>query len=245
MARVTVEDCVERIPNRFDLVMTAALRSRNISAGAPLTVEADNDKNQVISLREIADLTVDLKELEEQLIQSMQRHVEIDKPEEDDLDMISIQQEVLGEADDAPAPAKTPAAKSAPMSADDVFAKSDSKVFADMDIDPDAEEATPEAAAVANVAEEATPEAAAVADVAEEITPEAETVPYAAEETIAPVAPEATTQQDDVQTNEQVEVSHAAEEIEIVPESSEDAAAPEETPESQVAGQESGDSNKL
>ena len=259
MARVTVEDCVERIPNRFDLVMTAALRSRNISAGAPLTVEADNDKNHVISLREIADLTVDLKELEEQLIQSMQRHVEIDEPEEDDLDMISIQQEVLGEADDAPAPAKTPAAKSAPMSADDVFAKSDSKVFADMDIDPDAEEATPdveavanvaeeatpEAAAVADVAEEATPEAAAVADVAEEITPEAETVPYAAEETIAPVAPEATTQQDDVQTNEQVEVSHAAEEIEIVPESSEDAAAPEETPESQVAGQESGDSNKL
>ena len=84
MARVTVEDCVERIPNRFDLVMTAAQRSRNISAGAPLTVETDNDKNHVISLREIADLTVDLKELEEQLIQSMQRHVEIDEPEEDE-----------------------------------------------------------------------------------------------------------------------------------------------------------------
>jgi|GEM_PF-113497 DNA-directed RNA polymerase subunit omega len=159
MARVTVEDCVERIPNRFDLVMMAAQRSRNISAGASLTVEADNDKNHVISLREIADLTVDLKDLEEQLIQSMQRHVEVDEPEEDDLDMTSIQQEVLGESEEpAPAPAASapemssepsaeettePAqdAASAEISAEDVFSKSPSNVFASMEIDPDKEEA--------------------------------------------------------------------------------------------------------
>ncbi len=62
MARVTVEDCVERIPNRFDLVMLAAQRSRDVSAGSPLTVDRDNDKNPVIALREIADGTVDLEQ---------------------------------------------------------------------------------------------------------------------------------------------------------------------------------------
>ncbi|MEQ8195931.1 MAG: DNA-directed RNA polymerase subunit omega [Rhodospirillales bacterium] len=99
MARVTVEDCVEQVENRFDLVMLAAQRSRNIAAGAPLTVDADNDKNHVIALREIADSTVDLADLEEQLVQSMQRHVEIDEPEEDEIDMLSIQQELQGEGE--------------------------------------------------------------------------------------------------------------------------------------------------
>ena len=84
MARVTVEDCVEKVPNRFDLVMLAGHRSRNITAGAPLTVDRDNDKNPVVALREIADGTIGVEETHDSLIRSMQRHVEIDEPEEED-----------------------------------------------------------------------------------------------------------------------------------------------------------------
>lgn len=84
MARVTVEDCVEKIPNRFELVMLSAQRAREILAGAPLTVEADNDKNPVIALREIADETVELDDLRDALVQSQQRHVEFDLPEEEE-----------------------------------------------------------------------------------------------------------------------------------------------------------------
>ena len=83
MARVTVEDCVLKIPNRFDLVMLAAQRSREIASGAQLTVDRDRDKNPVVALREIAEETTDLATLGESLIQSMQKHVEIDEPEED------------------------------------------------------------------------------------------------------------------------------------------------------------------
>lgn len=86
MARVTVEDCVLKVPNRFDLVMVAAQRSRDISAGSPLTVERDNDKNPVIALREIAEETVSIEALSDALIQGMQRHVEIDEPEEEPQD---------------------------------------------------------------------------------------------------------------------------------------------------------------
>ena len=86
MARVTVEDCVLKVPNRFDLVLVASQRSRDISAGAPLTVERDNDKNPVIALREIAEETISIDELSDALIQSMQRHVEIDEPEEEPQD---------------------------------------------------------------------------------------------------------------------------------------------------------------
>ncbi len=102
MARVTVEDCVTKVPNRFQLVMLASQRARNISAGESLTVERDNDKNPVIALREIADATVDLDELEESLITGLQRRVEMDEPEEDDVDLLAIQQELnqgLGEGD--------------------------------------------------------------------------------------------------------------------------------------------------
>lgn len=84
MARVTVEDCVERIPNRFELVMLAAKRSREISSGSVLTVERDNDKNPVCALREIADETVPLGELREELVRGLQKHIEVDEPEEDD-----------------------------------------------------------------------------------------------------------------------------------------------------------------
>ncbi len=101
MARVTVEDCVLKVPNRFDLVMIAAQRSRDISAGAPLTVERDNDKNPVIALREIAEETVSIDELSDALIQGMQRHVEIDEPEEEaedfEMSVIAMSAEAAGE----------------------------------------------------------------------------------------------------------------------------------------------------
>ena len=98
MARVTVEDCVLKVPNRFDLVLVASQRSRDISAGAPLTVERDNDKNPVIALREIADETVSIEELSDALIQGMQRHVEIDEPEEEpeDFEMSIIAMGAMG-----------------------------------------------------------------------------------------------------------------------------------------------------
>ena len=83
MARVTVEDCIEKIPNRFDLVMVAAQRSRGLASGAELTVDRDNDKNPVVALREIAEETINLKELENNLIKSLQKHVERDEQEED------------------------------------------------------------------------------------------------------------------------------------------------------------------
>ncbi|MFC5413582.1 DNA-directed RNA polymerase subunit omega [Dongia soli] len=83
MARVTVEDCVLKIPNRFDLVMLAAQRAREILAGAALTVERDNDKNPVVALREIADETVSLDNLSNSLVTGLQRHIENDEPEED------------------------------------------------------------------------------------------------------------------------------------------------------------------
>jgi DNA-directed RNA polymerase subunit omega len=86
MARVTVEDCVDKIPNRFELVMLSAQRAREILAGASLTVEADNDKNPVIALREIAEETVELDALRESLMQSQQRHVEFDLPEEEEVE---------------------------------------------------------------------------------------------------------------------------------------------------------------
>lgn len=85
MARVTVEDCVDRVPNRFELVLLAAQRSRAISAGEPLTIERDNDKNPVVALREIADGTVDTDVLREDLIAGMQKHIEVDEPEEDNM----------------------------------------------------------------------------------------------------------------------------------------------------------------
>lgn len=96
MARVTVEDCVVKIPNRFDLVMLAAQRARDISSGTQLTVERDNDKNPVVALREIADETVEIEELAESLIQSLQRHVQVDEPEDDvpEFDLPTLESEL-------------------------------------------------------------------------------------------------------------------------------------------------------
>ncbi len=83
MARVTVEDCVDKVPNRFELVMLAAHRAREISAGGALTVERDNDKNPVVSLREIAEETQSADDLRERLIESNQTQIEVDEPEDD------------------------------------------------------------------------------------------------------------------------------------------------------------------
>jgi DNA-directed RNA polymerase subunit omega len=88
MARVTVEDCVLQIPNRFELVMLAAQRARDISAGASLSLERDNDKNPVVALREIADTTIELDSLRNALVKGLQKHVEIDEPEEEVTDFI-------------------------------------------------------------------------------------------------------------------------------------------------------------
>lgn len=86
MARVTVEDCIEKISNRFDLVMVAARRSRDVASGAEITIERDNDKNPVVALREIADEMIPVKEIQEALVKGLQRHVEVDEPEDDELD---------------------------------------------------------------------------------------------------------------------------------------------------------------
>ncbi|APG83898.1 DNA-directed RNA polymerase subunit omega [Sinorhizobium americanum] len=83
MARVTVEDCIDKVENRFELVLLASHRARLISQGAPITVDRDNDKNPVVALREIADETLSPGDLKEDLIHSLQKHVEVDEPEPD------------------------------------------------------------------------------------------------------------------------------------------------------------------
>ena len=82
MARVTVEDCVVKIPNRFELVLLAAQRAREITSGAPLSLDRDDDKNPVVALREIADETIELDHLQDSLVRGMQKHVEMDEPED-------------------------------------------------------------------------------------------------------------------------------------------------------------------
>ncbi|MBC7179873.1 DNA-directed RNA polymerase subunit omega [Roseovarius sp. MBR-51] len=88
MARVTTEDCVDKVPNRFDLVMLAAHRAREITAGSPLTVDRDNDKNPVVALREIAEETQSADDLRERLIESNQTQIEVDEPEEDSMALL-------------------------------------------------------------------------------------------------------------------------------------------------------------
>ncbi len=83
MARVTVEDCVDKVENRFELVLIAGHRARQISSGGEITIDRDNDKNPVVALREIADETLSPADLKEDLIHSLQKHVEVDEPEAD------------------------------------------------------------------------------------------------------------------------------------------------------------------
>jgi DNA-directed RNA polymerase subunit omega len=88
MARVTVEDCIDKVDNRFELVLLASHRARLISQGAQITVDRDNDKNPVVALREIADETLSPGDLKEDLIHSLQKHVEVDEPEAEAPEMI-------------------------------------------------------------------------------------------------------------------------------------------------------------
>ena len=83
MARVTVEDCVDKVENRFDLVLIASHRARAISSGSQITIDRDNDKNPVVALREIAETTLRPDDLREDLIHSLQKHVEVDEPEQE------------------------------------------------------------------------------------------------------------------------------------------------------------------
>ena len=91
MARVTVEDCIDKVTNRFELVLLASHRARTISAGSPITIERDNDKNPVVALREIAEKTISPEDLKEDLIHSMQKYVEVDEPETDAVQVIGLE----------------------------------------------------------------------------------------------------------------------------------------------------------
>ena len=97
MARVTVEDCIEIVQNRFELVMLAAQRARSLSAGAELTLDRDNDKNPVVALREIAEKNLDLDNLEAGLVKGLQKHIESDEPDEAEMDLLTAG-ENFGEA---------------------------------------------------------------------------------------------------------------------------------------------------
>ncbi|MBM3591328.1 MAG: DNA-directed RNA polymerase subunit omega [Alphaproteobacteria bacterium] len=96
MARVTVEDCIEKIPNRFELVLMAAQRARNISRGEQITIDRDNDKNPVVALREIAEGKADLPALEADLIKSLQRAPEPEPAEEEVIDLIATDENIFG-----------------------------------------------------------------------------------------------------------------------------------------------------
>ncbi len=102
MARVTVEDCIDKVDNRFDLVLLASHRARQVSQGAMITVDRDNDKNPVVALREIADETLSPGDLKEDLIHSLQKHVEVDEPEPDPASLLETT-----EAEAAPQSAET------------------------------------------------------------------------------------------------------------------------------------------
>jgi DNA-directed RNA polymerase subunit omega len=88
MARVTVEDCIDKVDNRFELVLLASHRARMISAGSQLTVDRDRDKNPVVALREIAETTISPEDLKEDLIHSLQKHVDVDEPEPESVPML-------------------------------------------------------------------------------------------------------------------------------------------------------------
>lgn len=99
MARVTVEDCIDKIPNRYELLMVAAQRAKDIAAGSPLTLPRDNDKNTVVALREIADGTVSVEELQKSLVMGLQKYVEVEEPEEEEMEIMAAEKE-LADLDD-------------------------------------------------------------------------------------------------------------------------------------------------
>ena len=94
MARVTVEDCIDKVPNRYELLMIAAQRAKDISAGSPLMVDRDNDKNSVVALREIAEEKVSIEELQRSLVMGLQKYVEVEEPEEEELEIMAAEREL-------------------------------------------------------------------------------------------------------------------------------------------------------
>ena len=120
MARVTVEDCVDKVENRFELVLLASHRARQISQGQPITVDRDNDKNPVVALREIADDTVELPGLEQDLIKSLLRAPEPEPVEEEVIDLIATDENIFGVMDVSEEP--LPDAGADDLSGDDIEA---------------------------------------------------------------------------------------------------------------------------
>ena len=100
MARVTVEDCVDKVPNRFELVLLAAHRARELASGSPLTIDRDHDKNPVVALREIAEETQGAAQLRERMIESQQTQIEVDEPEEDQMALLMGVEQDRPERDD-------------------------------------------------------------------------------------------------------------------------------------------------
>lgn len=131
MARVTVEDCVVKVPNRFDLVMLAAQRARELSVGGALTVDRDNDKNPVVALREIAETSIDIQKLQDSLIQGLQKHADTDEITEDDsAQMLELEESLLAAA------AEGSLAESASSGADEVEEVEESS-FTDENVAPE------------------------------------------------------------------------------------------------------------
>lgn len=98
MARVTVEDCIDKIPNRYDLVLISAQRARDISAGSPILVDRDNDKNSVVALREIAENKVSIEDLQKSLVMGLQKYVQVEEPEDEEVEILAAEKE-LGNLD--------------------------------------------------------------------------------------------------------------------------------------------------
>lgn len=94
MARVTVEDCIDKIPNRYDLVLVAAQRAKDISSGSPIQVDRDNDKNSVVALREISENRVSIEDLQRSLVMGQQKFVEVEEPEDEEIEIISAEKEL-------------------------------------------------------------------------------------------------------------------------------------------------------
>lgn len=131
MARVTVEDCILRLPNRFELVMIASQRARDLAAGAPLTMDRDNDKNPVVALREVAAKTVSFEQLEDELIRTQQKYRVRDEADEDLPEFDALEGEPEAgtaepAAEQAPAGDTAPAAAASETPAEDVLAESES-----------------------------------------------------------------------------------------------------------------------
>lgn len=94
MARVTVEDCIDKIPNRYDLVLIAAQRAKDIESGAHICVDRDNDKNSVVALREISENRVSIEDLQKSLVMGLQKYVEVEEPEDEEVEILSAEKEL-------------------------------------------------------------------------------------------------------------------------------------------------------